>query len=91
MSKRIIVINEEVEMILQRLAKIEEAVRIRQKVPEHTFFDNQEFLQIMNISKRTAQTWRDSKLISYTQIGSKIYYRMVDILNMLNNHFKSNN
>lgn len=91
MSRRIIITQEEIDMILERLDKIEESVRIRQKLPEQTFFDNQEFLQIMNISKRTAQTWRDSKLIAYSQVGSKIYYRMADILNMLNKHFKPNN
>lgn len=90
MSQRIIIVHEEIEMILERLDKIEASVRIKQKIPEQTFFDNQEFLQIMNISKRTAQTWRDSKLIAYSQVGSKIYYRMADILNMLNTHFKTN-
>lgn len=89
MSRRIIVVNEEIEQILDRLDLIEEAVRIRQKVPEHTFFDNQEFLQIMNVSKRTAQSWRDTGVIAYSQVGSKIYYRMVDIQKMLNKHYKT--
>ena len=88
MSRRIIIVSEEIEMILCRLGKIEESVRIRQKLPEQTFFDNQEFIQIMNISKRTAQGWRDNGLIGYSQIGSKIYYRMADILELLKNHTK---
>ena len=89
MSRRIIVVQEELEQIIDRLDKIEQAVRIRQKIPEHTFFDNQEFLQIMNVSKRTAQSWRDSRVISYSQVGSKIYYRMDDIQNILNKYYKS--
>ena len=88
MSRRIIVLHEEIEHIMDRLDRIEEAVRIRQKIPEHTFFDNQEFLQIMNVSKRTAQSWRDTGVIAYSQVGSKIYYRMDDILKMLNKHYK---
>lgn len=88
MRKRIIVVQEEIEQIIDRLDKIEQAVRIRQKIPEHTFFDNQEFLQIMNLSKRTAQSWRDTSVIAYSQVGSKIYYRMDDILNMLNKYYK---
>lgn len=91
MSRRIIVLHEEIEQILQRLEKIEEAVRIRQKSPEQTFFDNQEFLQVMNISKRTAQSWRDAKLIAYSQIGSKIYYSMTDIMELLQKHYKPSN
>nr|WP_237267430.1 helix-turn-helix domain-containing protein [Tenacibaculum todarodis] len=43
----------------------------------------------MNISKRTAQHWRDSGLIGYCQIGYKIYYRLSDILELLNKNFKS--
>ena len=88
MSRRIIVLHEELELILKRLDCIEEAVRIRQKIPEHTFFDNQEFLQIMNVSKRTAQEWRNQNIIAFSQIGSKIYYTMADILSMLNKHHK---
>lgn len=88
MSRRIIVLHEEIELILERLDRIEEAVRIRQKVPEDTFFDNAEFLQIMNVSKRTAQSWRDAKLIAYSQVGSKIYYSLADIQKMLKQHYK---
>ena len=88
MSKRIVVPHEEIEQILERLDRIEESVRIRQKMPEQTFFDNQEFLQIMNVSKRTAQSWRNTKVIAYSQVGAKIYYRMDDILKMLNEHYQ---
>ncbi|WP_272973049.1 helix-turn-helix domain-containing protein, partial [Croceibacter atlanticus] len=50
--------------------------------------DNQEFLQLMNISKRTAQTWRDEGVISFSQIGSKIYYRMSDVQKLLDNNYR---
>lgn len=54
------------------------------------FLDNQEFLQVMNISKRTAQQWRDSGIIAYSQVGAKIYYRFSDIEDLLNkNHIKA--
>lgn len=55
--------------------------------PEHVFFDNQEFIQIMNISKRTAQEWRNQNIIAFSQIGKKFYYRMSDILDMLEKNF----
>ena len=41
----------------------------------------------MNISKRTAQTWRDEGLISYSQVGSKIYYRMSDVQKLLDSNY----
>lgn len=58
------------------------------KSPQEVFVDNQEFLILMNVSKRTAQTWRDEGKISFSQIGSKIYYKMDDVTKMLNNNYK---
>lgn len=55
--------------------------------PDDIFFDNKEFLNLMNISVRTAQIWRDNNIISYSQIGSKIYYRLSDILTLLNENY----
>lgn len=37
----------------------------------------------MNISKRTAQSWRDEGIVSFSQVGSKIYYRMSDVQKLL--------
>ena len=42
--------------------------------PDNIFFDSQEFMLLMNISKRTAQQWRDNNTIGYSQVGNKIYY-----------------
>ena len=52
-----------------------------------TFLDNQEFIQLMNISKRTAQTWRDEGKVSFSQIGSKIYYKMKDVDVLLDKNY----
>lgn len=43
------------------------------------WLDNQEVCDILNISKRTLQTYRDSGKLSYSQIGYKIYYRPEDV------------
>ncbi len=47
------------------------------------FVGNDQFLQIMGISKRTAQTWRDDGVIAFSQIGGKIYYLSSDIEGLL--------
>jgi len=69
--------------ILQRLIRLEALLKTKQGQSEDVFVDNQEFLQIMNISKRTAQAWRDQKVIAFSQVGNKIYYRMGDIMTLL--------
>ena len=55
--------------------------------PKNVFFDNQEFLQLMNISKRTSQMWRDTGFIGFSQLGNKIYYRLEDIQNLLKENY----
>ncbi len=74
--------------LVNRLDELNNQLKEKQKKPEDIFLDNQEFLQLMHISKRTAQTWRDTGVISYSQIGSKIYYRMSDVQQLLDKNYK---
>lgn len=74
--------------LVNRLDLLSEKLEKKQKSPKDIFLDNQEFIQLMNISKRTAQTWRDTSIISFSQIGSKIYYRMSDVQNLLDENYK---
>ena len=62
---------------------MEAILKTKQGDPDELFVDNQEFLLIMNISKRTAQAWRDQKVVAFSQVGNKIYYRMGDITKLL--------
>ena len=76
------------EIILKRLdeqvALIVAKLKIGSKSnPEDVFFDNQEFMLLMNTSKRTAQEWRNKKIIEFSQVGNKIYYRLSDIKKLL--------
>ena len=50
------------------------------------FVSNEEFILMMGISKRTAQTWRDEGLVAFSQISGKIYYSLADIEKLLRNH-----
>lgn len=87
--KRIVVYPEELQLIFDRLDRIEATLIAKQKQPENPFLDSQEFIQLMNISKRTAQAWRDQNIIPYSQVGSKIYYRMSDIQKLLDEHYQN--
>ena len=44
-----------------------------------TWLDNQDVCLILNISKRTLQTYRDNGMLPYSQINHKIYYKPNDI------------
>ena len=85
---------DEAEKILKRLdeqvALIVAKLKIGSKSdPEVVFFDNQEFMLLMNISKRTAQEWRNKKIIEFSQVGNKIYYRLSDIKKLLNDNYNT--
>lgn len=80
--------EDEVQEIKKRLDDISFELKTKQRTePDQIWYDNQEFLQLMNISKRTAQTWRDEGIISYSQVGSKIYYRMSDVQKLLDSNY----
>lgn len=55
--------------------------------PDDVLYNNEQFMKLMGISKRTAQDWRDRKLIGFFQIGNKIYYRLSDIKALLNENY----
>lgn len=55
---------------------------------DYLFCDNEEFIKIMRISRRTAQLWRDNGTIGFSQLGNKIYYKITDIQNLINNNYK---
>ena len=84
----IILSTQQYKDLVNRLDDLNKQLEEKQKKPQDTFLDNQEFLQLMYISKRTAQTWRDEGVISFSQIGSKIYYRMSDVQKLLDNNYR---
>jgi hypothetical protein len=67
--------------------EIKNKIENQNKKPHEVFIDNQEFLIMMKISKRTAQTWRDEGKISFSQVGNKIYYKLSDVEVLLNQHY----
>ena len=85
---------DDAEKVLKRLddsvALIVAQMKIGGKLdPEDVFFDNDEFMKLMNISKRTAQEWRNKKIIEFSQVGNKIYYRLSDIQKLLNDNYNT--
>lgn len=73
--------------IIEKLDELVKRISAKNKPKKDTFLDNQEFLLLMKISKRTAQTWRDEGRISFSQVGNKIYYKLSDVKKLLNEHY----
>ncbi len=83
----VILTAEQYNNLVSRLDELKISLESNQKPSQETFLDNQEFIQLMNISKRTAQTWRDEGIVSFSQIGSKIYYQMKDVSMLLDKNY----
>lgn len=84
----IILSSEQFLEISKQLKEISNTLEFKAKQPSEKFIDNQEFIMLMKISKRTAQIWRDEGKISFSQIGAKIYYKLSDVEALLNNNYR---
>jgi hypothetical protein len=82
----IILSKEQFQDLNKRLDEITNRLSTKEVNPEQ-FVDNNDFLQLMKISKRTAQNWRDEGKIAFSQVGGKIYYRYGDIEELLKQHY----
>ena len=79
-SEAFLELKGELNSINKRLNKDE-------KIPKVIWLDNQEIMQLLKISKRTIQHYRDTGLIAFSQVGNKIYYKQSDIEEMLEKHY----
>lgn len=73
--------------LMSRLETIQNQLNKKSDTKKETFLDNQEFLLLLKISKRTAQTWRDEGRISFSQVGNKIYYKLSDVEKLMQEHY----
>ena len=74
--------GEEIRIVLQKQeAIIKEEPKNDNSIPE--IVNNRQFCDLMSISNRTAQTWRDESIVKFSQIKGKIYYNRADILELL--------
>ncbi|MEI6750267.1 MAG: helix-turn-helix domain-containing protein [Bacteroidota bacterium] len=51
------------------------------------WLDIPETCALLKVSKRTLQSYRDNGILSFSQIGGKIYFRAFDIEEHLKNHY----
>ena len=83
----IIVSKDQSAELVARVDEITTRLNAKNEPKKDTFLDNQEFLILMKISKRTAQTWRDEGRISFSQVGNKIYYKLSDVEKLMQENY----
>jgi hypothetical protein len=48
------------------------------------WLNNREACELLKISQRTLQSYRDTGILPYSQIGHKCYYRVADVEQIIN-------
>lgn len=79
--------SEAFEQLKAMFESINTRLNTKEKEPKEVWLDNQEMMQLLKISKRTAQHYRDSGMISFSQVGNKIYYKLSDVEELLKRHY----
>jgi len=80
--------TKEYQDILKRLDEISQKVSAKESGMKERWIDNSEFMLLLNISRRTAQSYRDNNMIPFSIIGNKIFYRVSDVEDLFNRHYK---
>ncbi|GAB6012457.1 helix-turn-helix domain-containing protein [Viscerimonas tarda] len=79
------IINIEAHTFEAMVSRFEQFVKRIDSLCDHKdrelqkWLDNQDVCQILNISKRTLQTYRDNGALPYSQINHKMYYKPGDV------------
>jgi RNA-binding protein YhbY len=86
--KKVILIDEEV--INQINQKLDEIIKISfvNKADElgNKWLNNEQVKELLGVSTRTLQNYRDQLVIPFSQHGKKIYYSKADIEKYMNDH-----
>lgn len=72
--------------IVKAFEELRLEIQHTRRPPTETIIDDCELRSKLNISQRTAATWRESRLLTYSKVGNKIYYKLSDVLNMIERH-----
>lgn len=66
--RRIVVLPEELEVIVNRLSEIEKVLKKEQHQVEDPILDTEGVITLLKVSKRSLQNWRDQGLIEFSAI-----------------------
>ena len=83
----IILSKEQFDALMSKIEDIHNKINSKNLPKQEVFLDNEEFIKMLKISRRTAQTWRDEGKISFSQVGNKIYYKLSDVEKTMDEHY----
>lgn len=66
----------------QVISLIKNQIQDIQKPPDQIVLDDYDLRELLKVSKRTTQNWRDTGMITFSKPG-KIFYKLSSVLEML--------
>ncbi len=79
--------SEAYQNLIGKIEEINARLAQKEKQPKEQWLDNKELMDLLKISKRTAQHYRDTGIISFSQVGNKIYYKLSDVEELMKKHY----
>ena len=79
--------NKVYKELIAQLEKLNERLNNNSTPATEKWLTNEEFMKLMKISKRTVQHYRDTRIIPFSQIGSKVYYKLSDVQQFYLDHY----
>jgi len=81
--------SEAFNQIISKIESIDKKIeaQARKQPLSEPWLDIQEACQLLKISKRTLQYYRDNGILPFSQVAGKIYFRASDIEEHLQKHY----
>lgn len=84
----LLVPQNELEKIHSDLSELKTILREKSEAELNgQYVDSVQVPKILSISRKTWQTYRDKRLIPFSQIGSKIYVKRSDLEKFMSDHY----
>lgn len=85
----IILTSEQFEKIENGINELKEIINTKKRTQPltDTWLDIQDVCLLLKISKRTLQAYRDNRVLPFSQISGKIYFKASDIEEHLTSHY----
>lgn len=76
--------------LLKRIEEIARAVNAPSDHLQSEWVDNEGLSRMLNLTTRSLKNYRDRKILPYSQIEGKIFYRRSDVESLLERNLKNN-
>ena len=78
-----LILNQKLERLQNNFKHLSEKISDRIEKPEHIILNNKEACDYLKVCSKTLLNWRNKGLIGYSKIGNEIFFKLSDILRML--------